>query len=83
MKLVFGDIVVVEEDQIGVVVKNWGRSNPTREYPEGREPHVEVYIRNYRSIREYPISQVERYFVRHKELDEEELEYQANGVAEE
>lgn len=83
MKLVFGDIVVVDDDQIGVVVKNWGRSNRTQEYPEGREPHVEVYVRNYRDIKEYPISQVERYFVRHKELDEDELEYQRNGELEE
>ncbi len=83
MKLVFGDIVVVDGDQIGVVVKNWGRSNRTTEHPEGREPHVEVYVRSYNMIVEYPISKVERYLVRHKELDENDLDYQANGVAEE
>lgn len=76
MKLVFGDIVVVDEDQIGVVVKNWGRGS------NGREPHVEVYVRSYNSIKEYPISQVERYQVRHKYLDEQELEYQQFALEE-
>lgn len=77
MKLVFGDIVVVERNQIGVVVKNWGRDN------HGNEPKVEVYVRNYRGIKEYPISQVARYQVRHKELDEDERYYQDNAEAEE
>lgn len=76
MKLVFGDIVVVDEDQIGVVVKNWGRGS------NGREPHVEVYVRSYNAIKEYPISQVERYQVRHKYLDEQELEYQQFALEE-
>lgn len=77
MKLVFGDIVVVENDLIGVVVKNWGRSS------NGREPHVEVYVRSDNAIKEYPISKVERYQVRHKELDEEEIEYQKFAQMEE
>ena len=70
MKLVFGDIVVVEDDQIGVVVKNWGRDN------HGNEPQAEVYVRSYNAIITYPISKVERYQVRHKYLEDEELEYQ-------
>ena len=70
MKFVFGDIVVVETDQIGVVVKSWGRDN------HGNEPKQEVYVRSYNAIKEYPNSQIERYQVRHKYLDEEELEYQ-------
>ena len=72
MKLVFGDIVVVDGGQIGVVVKNWG----------GSEPHVEVYVRSYNGIREYPLSLVERYQVRHKYLDEDELVYQQSAVME-
>ena len=76
MKLVFGDIVVVDEDQIGVVVKSWGRSS------KGREPYFEVYVRSYNSIREYPASEVERYLVRHKELDENELVYQRCALEE-
>jgi hypothetical protein len=83
MKLVFGDIVVVDRDQIGVVVKCWGRSNRTTEYPEGREPHVEVYVRNYNQIEEYPVSDVQRYQVRHKELDEDEIEYQKDAERQE
>lgn len=77
MKLVFADIVVVDDDQIGVVVKNWGRSS------NGREPHVEVYVRSYNAIKEYPISEVERYQVRHKYLEDEELQYQASAMREE
>lgn len=77
MKLLFGDIVVVEDYQIGVVVKSWGRDN------HNNEPKVEVYVRNLRGIKEYPISQVERYQIRHKELDEQELEWQQIGVSEE
>lgn len=73
MKLVFGDIVVVDDDQIGVVVKNWGRSS------NGNEPFVEVYVRSYNHIKDYPLSKVERYQVRNKYLDEEELEYQRNA----
>ena len=78
MKLVFGDIVVVEGNLIGVVVKNWVRYG--RDYAD--EPFVEVYVRNYREIKGYPASEVERYQVRHKELDEEELEYQHNAETE-
>lgn len=78
MKLVFGDIVVVEKELIGVVVKNWVRSGQGMT----EVPFVEVYVRNYRSIKEYPASEVERYQVRHKELDEAELEYQANAELE-
>lgn len=73
MKLVFGDIVVVEESLIGVVVKNWGVGS------NGREAHVEVYVRGYNDIKEYPVSQVERYQVRHKCLVDEELEYQRDA----
>lgn len=76
MKLVFADIVVVEGSLIGVVVKSWGRSS------NGREPHVEVYVRNYNVIKDYPISKVERYQVRHKYLDEDELGYQEHAVIE-
>jgi hypothetical protein len=77
MKFVFGDIVVVEDYLIGVVVKSWARSS------NGNEPYHEVYVRNYRSIKEYPNSKIQRYQVRHKELDDEEIEYQHNAEIEE
>lgn len=76
MKLLFGDIVVVDGDQIGVVVKQWARNN------KGDEASSEVYVRSYRTIKTYPNSQVERYQVRHKYLTEEEVEWQEIGLTE-
>lgn len=77
MRFVFGDIVVVEDNLIGVVVKSWGRSN------KGNPPYHEVYVRNYRGIKEYTEDRMERYLVRHKELSEEESEWQSNAIDEE
>jgi hypothetical protein len=51
-------------------VENWAGSS------NGKPPSVDVYVRAYNAIKEYPISQVERYQVRHKYLDDEDLEYQ-------
>jgi len=73
-QLAFGDIVVVETDQIGVIVKCWGRDN------HDNPPKYEVYVRNYRAIKDYYEPDVDRYLVRHKELDDEEVDYQYNGV---
>ena len=70
MKLCFGVIVVVDEIQIGVVVKCWGRSL------QGNPPCYEVYVRSYNTILTFPEDKVERYMVRHKYLNEEEIEYQ-------
>jgi len=68
MRFCFGDIVVVEETLIGVVVKSW--CNGTHE----------VYVRAYNRIREYDESEMQRYMVRHKYLDGEELEWQYNAI---
>lgn len=79
MKYTFGDIVVVDDENIGVVVKCWGRSiaGPSR----GKdEPKYEVYVRMYNGIKEYPESEMERYLVRHKYLSEEEKEWQENAI---
>ena len=70
MKYCFGDIVVVEGSLIGVIVKSWGESN------RGAERNYDIYVRMYNSITNYPESQVQRYMVRHKYLNEEEIEYQ-------
>ncbi len=75
-KLFFGDIVVVEKYLIGVVVKSWGASLTGARRP----PHYEVYVRSFNAIVEYPEDKVERYGVRHKELDEKELYYQNNAI---
>lgn len=65
----FGDIVVVEENLIGVVVKTWENLNGYS---------YEVYVRMWNKIHTYSEKDIARYRVRHKYLNEEELEYQ-NG----
>ena len=70
MKFCFGDIVVVEGNLIGVVVKSW----------ISRENNYDVYVRSFNRIVNYPESKIERYMVRHKELDEDEMYYQSNAV---
>lgn len=78
MNYCFGDIVVVEEDLIGVVVKSW---IGTISYNQlDREPNHDVYVRSYNCIRNYKESEMQRYMVRHKELNEEELIYQRKAV---
>jgi len=72
MKYCFGDIVVVENSLIGVVVKSWLCDNTH-----------EVYVRIFNIIGEYKEEDMQRYMVRHKYLDEEELEYQYNATNEE
>lgn len=74
MKYCFGDIVVVNNDEIGVIVKSWQRSM------KGREPEYEVYCRMSGAIDTFPESQVQRYMVRHKYLDDQELEWQRNAM---
>jgi hypothetical protein len=71
-EFLFGDFVVVDGNLIGVVVKSWER------IPDGGSYEHEVYVRMFNEIRTYAESQIERYRVRHKYLDEEELMYQ-NG----
>lgn len=72
MKFCFGDIVVVEDNLIGVIVKSWCRNN--------KDLYYEVYVRDYSIIKEYAECDIERYMVRHKELSEEEMEYQRDAV---
>ena len=72
MNYTFGDIVVIEDNLIGVVVKSWCKSNGTIEH--------EVYVRSYNSIKLYKEDEMQRYMVRHKYLDEEEMEYQNNAI---
>ena len=67
MKFLFGDIVVINMQEIGVVVKTW-QSLPGYEY--------EVYNRMTNSIQTYAEDSIERYRIRHKYLNEEEMSYQ-------
>lgn len=70
-KFLFGDTVVVDECNIGLIVKSW-------EGVGGNENTYDVYVRIYNGIKNYDESQIERYRVRHKYLDEQEMEWQ-NG----
>ncbi len=73
MKFCFGDIVVVEEFLIGVVVKCW------RDEQSGTN-NYDVYVRSYNEIQNYHENKIERYMVRHKELNAEELLYQQQAL---
>lgn len=68
-KFLFGDVVVVNESQIGVVVKSWENMRHGCYY-------YDVYNRMTSKIEEYDEVMIERYRVRHKYLDEDELMYQ-------
>lgn len=70
-EFLFGDIVVVEDYLIGVIVKTWYSS--TNGYSH------EVYVRNYNGIKTYKQEEIKRYLIRHKELNEEEYYYQILG----
>lgn len=75
MKFCFGDIVVVENNLIGVVVKSWvtySGKNTIHNY--------DVYVRMKNSIQNYKENEMERYMVRHKYLSEEEMEYQRDTI---
>ena len=76
MKFCFGDIVVVRGNLIGVVVKAW-----IRYAASGETSHeYEVYVRMSGQIEQFREDEMERYMVRHKELDEQEIEWQRNAV---
>ena len=73
MKYAFGDIVVVDGEDIGVIVKCWiSTSDHTYNY--------DVYVSNYNSIEPYKEEDIQRYMVRHKYLSEEEKIYQYNAT---
>jgi len=71
MQFCFADMVVVKHDLIGVVVKSWNGTSG---------PNHDVYVRSLNDIHNYKEVDMERYMVRHKELDQEELMYQRNSV---
>lgn len=74
MKFTFGDIVVVDDIEIGVIVKCWISTR------NGKSFNYDVYVRNYNSIKNYEEEDIQRYMVRHKYLSEEEKEYQYNAI---
>jgi len=68
MKFLFGDIVIIEGNLVGVIVKSWISMQRGNNY--------DVYVRNYNSVINYNEEVIERYKVRHKELVGDELYYQ-------
>lgn len=68
MKFCFGDIVVVENNLIGVIVKCWTYFNGDYNY--------DIYVRNFNNIKNYKEKDIQRYMVIPKYLNEEEMEYQ-------
>ncbi len=77
MKFTFGDIVVVDGENIGVVVKSW---LPVTGPNAKNGARHEVYVRLYNAIKDYYENEMERYMVRHKYLSDEEKEYQSNAL---
>jgi hypothetical protein len=76
VKFCFGDIVVVRGNLIGVVVKAWIRYAASG----GTSHEYEVYVRMSRQIEQFREDEMERYMVRHKERDEQEMEWQRNAM---
>ena len=68
MGFCFGDIVVVDRKNIGVVLRCWDDGT------------CDVFVRMYNLILNYPEEKMRRYMVRHKYLDEAELAYQQNAA---
>lgn len=77
MKFTFGDIVVVDKNLIGVIVKCWCDFHTDR---IKKKYSYDVYVREYNCIKNYKEEQIERYMVRHKYLSDEEIEYQKNAI---
>lgn len=75
MRYCFGDIVVVEHNKIGVIVKSWitdHKGQITKNY--------DVYVRTNDTIKNYNEDEIQRYMVRHKYLNKEEMNYQNNVI---
>jgi len=67
-KFQFSNVVVVEDNLIGVIVKSWGPNSRT-----GKFSH-EVYVRSLNAIQDYDEEEI-KHFVYSKELPEEELDF--------
>lgn len=61
-KFQFANVVVVDDGQIGVIVKSWADGNQ------------DVYVRSYNGVRQYLESDI-RHYVYSKELSMEQFEY--------
>ena len=61
----FGNVVVVENVQIGVICKTW---------QDKQSYHYEVYVRNFNKINDYSEENIS-HFVYSKILEPEEMEF--------
>lgn len=66
----FGNVVVTDGGQIGVICKTWGGS-------QSRPHHYDVYVRSLNALREYDEDTL-RHYVYSKELMDDETEYYDN-----
>jgi hypothetical protein len=65
-KFQFSNVVVVERDQIGVIVKTWKSQKTGYNY--------DVYVRSFNAIHNYSENQID-HFIFSKYLDEDELSF--------
>ncbi len=61
----FGNVVVVEGNLIGCIVKSW---------PNLIDYNYDVYVRNFNSVREYRERDIQHY-IYSKDVPENELEF--------
>jgi len=62
MTFQFSNVVVVDDDQIGVIVKSWA------------DDSHDVYVRGYNRVEQYHESQI-KHFIYSKNLSEDEYEF--------
>ncbi len=62
MKFQFGNVVVVDDDQIGVIVKSWMNGDH------------EVYVRSFNAVKEYKEDEI-KHFIYSKSLSPSEYEF--------
>lgn len=70
MKFQFGNIVVVDDEEIGVIVKSWFGDNSE----DGWINSHDVYVRSYNGVKCYKESEI-RHYVYSKELLDEQKEF--------
>lgn len=68
MNFQFGNVVVVQDGLIGVIVKSWGKGLLN----EGASH--EVYVRDFNSVKTYREDDI-KHFIYSKELTDEEREF--------
>lgn len=61
-KFQFGNVVVVDDEEIGVIVKSWADGSH------------DVYVRSYNCVRVYPENEI-KHFIYSKTLSEDERKF--------